>query len=381
MNCVEFEELIDDCLADTLTPPQRDAVLAHTHTCASCSAALKNARMLRAETATLPREVFPARDLWPQLEARLARLETEGAGRQGGEVVSFSRALPLKRPIFVRLGIPLAAAAAAIAVAVAFFWPRAREKNPAAWTIAALSGELRVGDEMFTGSANWHVGEWLETDAATRARLDVGTIGEVRLEPNSRLRLLESAPNDHRIELARGTMHALIWAPPRLFFVETPSATAIDLGCAYTLTVSDEGASTLKVTSGYVALDHGGRETLIPAGMMCVTRPDLGPGTPFASDASPALRDALQRFDFETHGDGAADAAIADVLAHVGRGDAITLWHLLSRATPAQRGPVFDKLAAFASPPSGITRAGIVAGDPSMLDRWARDLGLAPLAR
>ena len=36
-------------------------------------------------------------------------------------------------------------------------------------------------------------------------------------------------------------MSARIWAPPRLFYVNTPSAVAEDLGCAYTLEVDDLG--------------------------------------------------------------------------------------------------------------------------------------------
>jgi hypothetical protein len=39
----------------------------------------------------------------------------------------------------------------------------------------------------------------------------------------------------------------MIWAPPRLFFVDTPSAVAADLGCSYTLEVKDDGAGVLRV--------------------------------------------------------------------------------------------------------------------------------------
>src|SRR5207344_3028121 len=113
------------------------------------------------------------------------------------------------------------------------------------------------------------------------------------------------------LELAHGTLSALIWAPPRLFFVDTPSATAVDLGCAYTLTVDDAGAGLLRVTAGYVALEHEGRETVISRGQMCATRRGAGPGTPFVADAPAPLRRALDRFDFEN-----AAAALSEILAH-----------------------------------------------------------------
>ena len=88
------------------------------------------------------------------------------------------------------------------------------------------------------------------------------------------MRLLETQPTEHRLELARGKMSARIWAPPRLFFVDTPSAVAADLGCAYTLEVDDQGASLLQVTSGWVALELKDRESMVPAG--APAKRDLG---------------------------------------------------------------------------------------------------------
>jgi hypothetical protein len=172
-------------------------------------------------------------------------------------------------------------------------------------------------------------------------------------------------------------MHALIWAPPRLFFVDTPSATAVDLGCAYTLTVADNGGGELHVTTGYVALEHQGREAIIPAGAMCLTRRDVGPGTPFAEGASDALRAALQRRDFQRATD---DATLHEILTQARAEDAVTLWHLLARTEDAQRAAVFDTLAQLHAPPAGVTRAGILAGDTAMRHAWAAELGLGVFA-
>jgi len=165
----------------------------------------------------------------------------------------------------------------------------------------------------------------------------------------------------------------MIVAPPRLFFVDTPSATAVDLGCAYTLTVNDRGDGELHVTSGYVSLEEGDRISIIKMGMMCLTRRGRGPGTPFAEDAPETLRAALTRFDFDRRDPG---AALNEVLANTRPEDAVTLWHLLSRARGAQRGFVFDQLAKHAPPPRSVTRAGILAGDVPMLRAWATELGL-----
>src|SRR5205809_436148 len=80
----------------------------------------------------------------------------------------------------------------------------------------------------------------LETDATSQARVNVSTIGYVNLDPNSRLRLVETRDGRHQLALARGTLHAVINAPPGQFIVDTPSGRATDLGCAYTLHVDEE---------------------------------------------------------------------------------------------------------------------------------------------
>ena len=315
--------------------------------------------LLRDQIASLPREIPPARDLWPAILMQVERFDPKA--------LSPAKVNTRESPRFsLRLWLPLAAAFAIVAVIV---WRRPSVVVPS-WQVDTLAGTPSIGTQAAGGPGQLRVGDWLETDNSSRARVTVGAIGEVSVEPNSRLRLVNASSTNHRLELARGKMHALIWAPPRLFFVETPSATAVDLGCAYTLTVDDHGTSVLEVTSGYVALDHGGRETLIPAGLMCRTRPGAGPGTPFAVRASAEFRQAIDKFD-------AGDfTAIQTIVTDAGTADAITLWHLLARAPARARGAVFDKLTLLQPAPTGVTREGILAGDDAMRNRWALDLGL-----
>ena len=223
------------------------------------------------------------------------------------------------------------------------------------------------------------VGGWVETGDRSTARIKVADIGEVRLEPRTRLRLASTRTGDHRLQLARGTLHAVIAAPPGQFFVETPSSTAIDLGCAYTLTVDDEGAGLVTVTLGWVGFEWRARESFIPAGFMCATRPGIGPGTPYHMNTTPAVRAALDTIDFRISAPDVS-AAVTAVLAATGERDEVTLWHLLTRVPEAERDRVFDRLAQFVAPPDGVTREGIRAGRRDMLDRWWDALGLGTMS-
>ena len=53
--------------------------------------------------------------------------------------------------------------------------------------------------------------------------------------------------------------------------------------------------------------------------------------------------------------------------------DTLTLWHLLTRVDGEDRVRVYDKMAAFAPPPAGVTREGVLQLDQKMLDAWRDD--------
>lgn len=238
----------------------------------------------------------------------------------------------------------------------------------ATWEFETLSGKPKVGD---ASSANrLAVGDFLETDSSSRARLEVANIGSVEIQPNSLVKLVGTNAKEHRLSLERGVLEAQILAPPRLFIVDTPSAVAVDLGCAYKLEVDKAGNSYLHVTSGFVALERGGRESIVPAGAMCLTKRGKGLGTPFAADTTDVFRKALERFDFS----GGGSRAIQAVLDNRNFYDIISLWHLLSRVRGEDREKVYDALATYVRPPVDVTRQGILTLDKKMLASWRAEV-------
>ncbi len=212
-------------------------------------------------------------------------------------------------------------------------------------------------------------GQLIETGKSS-ARLQSDFVGEVELGPESRLRVVESTRDQQRLALQRGTMHAFIWAPPREFVVDTPSATTVDLGCAYTLHVSPEGTGLLTVEMGWVAFQWRELESFIPAGAACATKPGRGPGTPHFIDAPSQLQSRLAQFD--VNGD---PAALAGVLTAARPRDALTLWHLLGRTRGVERGEVFDRFSGLVKLPPAVTREKVLAGDAKAMDASWNALG------
>jgi hypothetical protein len=279
-----------------------------------------------------------------------------------------------KRTMFGVL-LPLATAAASLTLVIAAAW-YARGLTASSWTVKALGGAPTVAGTKVQGTGQLPIGAWIVTDDQSRAQLEVGDIGRVEVEPNTRVRLVESRLAEHRMALERGRITAQIWAPPRLFYVNTPAATAVDLGCAYTLDVDERGYGTVHVLHGWVGFEYRGHESFIPQGAICRTRPNFGPGTPHFTDAPEGYEDALAALDFTSEADAGRSAALASVLDRARPRDALTLWHLLSRGTPEERVRVYDRMAALVPPPKAATRDAILRGDRHALDAWWDELGL-----
>jgi hypothetical protein len=341
---------------DELSPAEASGLAEHLLGCQRCRAEFEEVRLGVTFAERLPVTAAPE-NLWRKI-----------ASTNTSQVVGVVRPA-LWRPRFAAI-----AASVLFVVLLGGVWLYTRESR-AFWQVARLDGTPRIGREAITDNGKLAVGEWLETDGASRAKIDVGTIGQVEIDPNTRVRLLETKPTEHRLELARGRMSAHIWAPPRLFFVDTPSAVAADLGCAYTLEVDEQGAGLLHVTSGWVALQLRDRESMVPAGAACATRPGVGPGTPYFEDSSQFFQEALAKFDFEPTDTSWSKIPSLDLMLMEARPrDTLTLWHLLSRVDGKDRQRVYDRMAALAPPPSGVTREGVLQLNEQMLQLWKDDL-------
>jgi hypothetical protein len=268
----------------------------------------------------------------------------------------------------------ISALAAGILVVIGFSWRPLSIAAPS-FQVTRLEGTPTIASRPLVDQGELRAGAWLETDDQAKATIEVANVGRIEIEPGTRIGLLTNRPTQHRLQLVRGTIHALIWAPPGRFVVDTPASTAVDLGCAYSLTVDAAGVGHVEVITGWVGFEWRGRESFIPAGAVCRTYPGLGPGTPYVTDASAGFQAALEEIDLGRGTPGTRQAALDRVLEEARARDGVTLWHLLSRVDQSQRGRVFDRLSQFVPPPAGVTRDGVIAGRRQMLDDWWDALG------
>lgn len=176
----------------------------------------------------LPRELAPARDLWPGIRTRLE-----------AEVAPPVRRFPWRRA--------LALAAALLLLGVVW----------AGWRVSQYT--WRVGAQPFDAGAT------LATGVGEEARILLPGLGHIDLEANTSLVLEHLGLREQRARVDAGALSVVVSAPPRLLVLDTPHARVVDLGCAYTLRV--DGAGTrVAVTSGAVLVLAEGAACVVPAG-------------------------------------------------------------------------------------------------------------------
>jgi hypothetical protein len=129
----------------------------------------------------------------------------------------------------------------------------------------------------------------------------------------------------------------------------------------------------LRVTFGWVEFETHGQQSLIPSGAAAITKPGIGPGTPFFEDASDGLKTALERLDFEKLGPQDRADALHIVLAESRKRDGFTLLNLLREyrgMSEFERALIYDRLAALIPPPPGVSREAVVRGNNYMVGLW-----------
>ena len=267
-----------------------------------------------------------------------------------------------------------AAAAAVVAAAAGLSLLAIPAARVTPWQVSRIEGPSRVGSRDAEPFMALRAGDVLRTGAASELSLLADPMGQIDLGPNSEMR----AASDRRMLLDRGRLHAFIWARPREFVVDTPSARAVDLGCEYTMDVDPSGNGLIRVSLGWVAFQHDGYESFIPAGAECVTRPRRGPGIPFYADAPELFRKYLRAFE---EGDA---SALPTILRTARPEDGLTLWHLLTRVPPGDAAAVYDRFAELVrergiepaaksvqgpDPLAGVSREAVLRRDPKAIDQ------------
>ena len=327
-----------------LPAAERQRIEGHLAACEECRIECDQVRTGMSIIGALPLAPAPGA-IWDAIEAATRQMRPQ--------------------PSWLRYRIPALAAVLTIAIAVVIYLTVGhRHRNN--WDVVGLHGSTAVDSKPIRGISTVKPGTWIETASSSSARVQIGAIGIVEIGPATRLRVTAIRPSEHRLTLARGQIHAKITAPPKLFFVDTASATAEDLGCEYSLKTDEDGSGLLQVTLGWVSFQWKGLESLVPAGASCRTRPHAGPGVPYFDDAPEELIHSLDTVAATNYTGPALDTILRDARVR----DTLTLWHLLPRTPSSDRQRIYERIAALSPIPTDVSCEKALQLDPDTLARW-----------
>ncbi len=249
-----------------------------------------------------------------------------------------------------RRRLPLLAAAAAVVLVLA----------GAAWLWTWPSGRSwKVEDGPMARLA---VGETVQPAQSMLVR--VARIGWMRVTQNSTVTLESTSSNRHRLAMSSGAIRVSVWAPPRSITIRTPAGDVIDLGCEFVVR-ADEKATSVDVVSGWVQLDNGTADVLVPGGAFSEMQLGGQPSVPVFHSATPEFRSAARTFDVET------------LLRTARRRDVLTLL-MLARRHPQHRDALLVRAQQLYAPKSEETVLRARAGHDDAIWGWVGDLPLPP---
>lgn len=385
MNCTDVKYYLDDYSKGILLDEIRAEIHEHLRYCKKCAKnyddlitsnakSAKKKKNIRSEKATRD-EIQNARKTYRGKKITANNFPTISTLSDDTEY--FKNTLLVKAneinnsKLFVISGI---ISAIALGIVLAFF---VFDHSPSVfWSVEKISGFPIIESQVLTDPGIIKVGERLVTDSESRARIRVGGIGEINVEPLSEIQIIETESSEYELLLTKGKISVITLLAPKLFSIETPSAIIKDFGSMYYVTVNDNSSTSVSVKSGWVKMENNDRRALLSSGTTCFSAPSIGPGIPVAEGATDLFKESLYKLDFENGG----DAELSTLLSESRQKDLISLFHLLKQLFPESRGKIYDRISFLFKMPQRITREGIVNGDKDMLARLWTELGAGSIS-
>lgn len=318
--------------------------------------------------------------LWDRsgpVDSEIARLERllrphghDGRAFHGGAAASPTRVARSPRPRW-----RIAFAAAAVLGLCTFglnAWYRHRlQWEPGRpWQVIAQRGEVKMSGADGRAPHAFPLQGTLQTGGDGMVRLRAARIGEIALDRNSQLRLVESRTGRHRLQLQQGRMWARVWAPPGQFGVGLRGAEVLDLGCEFIVQSDAGGNGALTVRSGWVQVDNGWDEVLVPEGATVRLHGDRAPGTPRDMGATPQFVAALDAIDARGADVDPRGEELRRLIAASRTGDAISLVSLVRRNPRLAEGPLYERIVQVLPRAGLVTRADLRRRGAVALGPW-----------
>lgn len=380
-SCERTELLIDDYLEGMISIQDKEIIDAHIATCESCAKYLNETQKTILDLSTLNADNYSMSaskktELWKNVDSKI---DDKKYLNEKSDDSKTNRSASQKPDFFSKYKYYISGIAAILLIAVIYYGvkntgikgDRLSEQSAFGletyWKVSNLQGTPTISGAAMTSLDSIREGQFIQTNADSRAELLIASIGKIIIEPNSKIVFVKDDDGNKRILVEYGTINANMIADPKTFFVEMPSAVASDLGGSYTLTIDSTGDGLVYVKSGKVEVQSNDRAAIVPAGNLVMTRKDFGVGTPFNENSSPQFKNALFNFDFGNCG----GTCVNTLINSAKMSDAVTLVNILPVVENQYRDQVYAKVANYVAPPvPPATGDSIPYFSPEEINEW-----------
>jgi len=362
MNCSSVQENFDEYFNNELNSETRDLIQQHLDKCGECKKEYLAYTLLKEKSNFLKKEISPSKNLYDNIEKHI--IKKDNGMKNDIQIKTLSNNIftidfkdekksnPIaEKQSFISRNWYWFASAAAIILICSLVFSRYSEQNiysageMSNWKLVNLKGNALVNG---VKSDVVNVGDWIQTDNESAVILKIANVGDISIEPNSKVRFIQSDDNLSRIEISYGTVNTSTSQADK-FILQSNNMKVQDKGSSYSFKVDDKGNGVIYVNNGIANVESGNRVSVVPEGKFCMYKPEFGVGIPFRKDATPEFQNALFQYDFNNGGNNAIYSAIASATAE----DYYSLLNLIPRVDEKTKYLVLNKLDRIT--PKGVS--------------------------
>ncbi|HEX2788527.1 MAG TPA: hypothetical protein VHP32_11570 [Ignavibacteria bacterium] len=384
-DCEKYKILIDELADGEISDNNRLELSAHMKDCLECSIVYEQTLTFKEKMKKIPSDVKPPHTVWNRINEKITEdnIEVKQVAGNFFTIVNTAQDTaavqpedePKKGKSYLKYVIAACVVVFLGLISIPFIY-RADTDNPDAtafayWHVTKVKGAPVINDgaKSIASFDSLKAGDWIETDDSSKAIITIAGLGEITVEPKSKVKILNSEKGEHKVLLEYGTINTNFSQKSEKFSIETKNSIAWDnnpKGTAYTFSVDNKGDGMILVKDGSVLLESRGKESVVPAGKICLVQASVGPGTPFSVNASAEFRNALYTYDFEPGNTN----AIYNVINTANNSDMISLINLIPRVNDDMKEQIYSKVSGVVAPPTYIIKDSLRYFDCEKLGEW-----------
>lgn len=351
MNCSQVQEYFDEFYNNELNSETKDLVQQHLNDCKECTSEYLAFLKLKEQASSLKKEVMPPKQIFEKIEKEISqknkmqndvKITTLSNNILTINFTDDKKETESKKSSFLTKNWYWFASAAVVLLIASIVLLNYKARNFVSveemsnWKLINLRGEAFING---VKSNTVNVGDWIQTDSASSVVLKIANVGDISIEPNSKVRFVQSDGQMSRIEVLYGTVNTTTSQADK-FVLHSNNMKVQDKGGSYSFKVDEKGNGVIFVNNGIANVESGNKSAVVTDGKFCLYKPEYGVGIPFRKDASKEFQNALFSYDFSNGGMQSVYYAVANAAPE----DYTSLMNLIPRVDERTKYLVLNKL-------------------------------------